>query len=299
MSQPDSPRAPLPRSDGIALSAGEEIAAGLAFLREMAAIPYENLSKIVASRPERNGNIALESAARREKALCRNLDWMELRRSSGEGATCFGLTFALKSRFDALGLETAYLMADQRQKADIHCGLIWRRPDGEFLLDPGYALYEPLRLSRHLSWESAACGATRAEPAIIAAQPETWSGPHRVRIETLPGVWRLFTGPAGALKHRFDFRQEPVDEAEFFRHWEDSYAWPMMEYPVLSRVSGELQYYLQKDNLFVRSRLGSEQRKLDAQGFIAAVTGVFGLNQGLAEVALDGFRAAGKPWFRS
>lgn len=290
-------RIPTPPPSGFGPETGEAgVAAGLSVLKELASLPYENLSKIVAARPGKGGAIGLANAAAREKALCRNLDWITARRNSGEGATCFGLTFALKSRFDALGQETAYLMADQRRQTNIHCGLLWRRSDGEFLLDPGYALYEPLRLSRLFSLESATA---EAGSAPGSAPAETWSGPHRVRIEPAPGIWRLWTGPTGALKHRFDFRREPVGEDEFFRHWEASYAWPMMEYPVLSRVSGELQHYLQKDNLFVKGRQGSEQRKLDAQGFLAAATGIFGIDRGLAEEALAGFRAAGKPWFRS
>jgi hypothetical protein len=252
----------------------------LAVLQELAAIPYENLSKIVAARMTGNGSTpSLQTSAARERALCKNLDWMKGRQSQGLGATCFGLTHALKSRLDEMGQQTAYLMGDHRNNANIHCGLLWRRGSEEFLLDPGYALYDPLPLSRHLI-------------------RETWSGPHRVRIEIGPGVWRLWTGPQNALKHRFDFRMEPVVENEFFQHWEASYAWPMMKYPVLNQVRGETQFYLQKDNLFIRTREGSEQRKLNSESFLKSVTNHFGVDLGLAEEAMSIFRAAGKTWFR-
>ena len=35
-------------------------------------------------------------------------------------------------------------------------------------------------------------------------------------------------------------------EAEFIRHWEASYSLPMMGYPVLNRIEGGVQHYLQK-----------------------------------------------------
>src|SRR5690606_17466342 len=91
----------------------------------------------------------------------------------------------------------------------------------------------------------------------------------------------------GALKHRFDFRREPVDAAEFQRHWEASYAWPMMDYPVLNRVQDGTQYYLQKNGLLVRTAEGGTMSKLTPAEVRAAATEVFGLPRGLVDEALE------------
>src|SRR5690606_11057621 len=88
------------------------------------------------------------------------------------------------------------------------------------------------------------------------------------------------------LKHRFDFRRAPVDATEFQRHWEASYAWPMMAYPVLNRVQDGTQYYLQKNNLMVRTAQGSTMRKLSPAEVRATATGLFGLPDGLVDEAL-------------
>src|SRR5690606_2950598 len=119
---------------------------------------------------------------------------------------------------------------------------------------------------------------------------ERFLAPHAVRVEDRPaaGAWALWTGPRhppGALKHRFDFRKEPVTEAEFQRHWEASYAWPMMNYPVLNRVKDGTQYYLQRNNLLVRTAEKGTLPKLPPAATRAAAVEIFGLPPGLAAQA--------------
>jgi hypothetical protein len=121
---------------------------------------------------------------------------------------------------------------------------------------------------------------------------DAFLSPNVVRVEDVsgigraPSVWRLWTGPRGTLKHRFDFRKQPVDAAEFQRHWEASYSWPMMSYPVLNRMKDGTQYYLQKNNLLVRTAVSGSMRKLSPAEVRAAAVGIFGLPRGLVEEAL-------------
>jgi hypothetical protein len=174
---------------------------------------------------------------------------------------------------DAAGLATSYVMADKRREKNIHCGLLLLHSDRTYLLDPGYLIFEPLPLPQ------------------AGLNTVAFAAPNAIRIEDLAdeGVWRLHTGPTGALKHRFDFRKEPVHWEEFRRHWEASHHWPMMRYPVLNRVSGGTQYYLQKNNLLVRSVAGSEMRKLTPSEFLETATRVFGMERGLVQEALGIF----------
>lgn len=240
-----------------------------ALLLELSRLPYENLSKIVARHEGRQTGRTLEGV------LSFSATWLEDHARTGLGGTCFALTHWLKLRLDALGHESAYLMADKRIEANVHCGLVVWHAGRSWLLDPGYLVFEPIPLPHG------------------GLSVDVFIPPHAVRVEDVPGggrqgedVWRLWTGPRGGLRHRFDFRREPVDAGEFQKHWEASYAWPMMDHPVLNRVQDGTQYYLQKNNLMVRTTEGSTMRALSPAEVRAAATDLFGLPRGLVEEAM-------------
>jgi arylamine N-acetyltransferase len=249
-------------------------------LAELSALPYENLSKIVAYHKSGSPESAQDVSAR----------WLDDPARSGLGGTCFSLTHWLKIRLDALGFSTAYLMADKpathtHRTSDIHCGLLFEHAGRAYLLDPGYLIFEPIPLP------------------TAGLSVSTFISPNEIRIEDVAGagVWRLYTGSRAApLKPRFDFRREPVAATEFERHWEASHHWEMMRYPVLNRVhrdeNGGVQYYLQKNNLLIRTAgpngTTSEMKKLDAEGVRGAARELFGLPQGLIDEAL-GILASG------
>jgi arylamine N-acetyltransferase len=259
--------------------------AARALLAELSALPYENLSKIVAYHKSGSPESAQDVSAR----------WLEDHARSGLGGTCFSLTHWLKIRLDALGFSTAYLMADapsthKHRAFGIHCGLLFEHAGRAYLLDPGYLIFEPIPL-----------------PAA-GLSVSAFVSPNEIRIEDLAGegTWRLSTGPRAGprdapgkspLKHRFDFRREPVTAAEFGRHWEASHHWEMMRYPVLNRVRDGVQYYLQKNNLLIRSAgvdgTTSQMTTLDEEGFRRAARDLFGLPQGLVDEAL-GILAGGR-----
>ena len=244
--------------------------AARALLAELAALPYENLSKIVAFHKSGSPETAQDVSAR----------WLDDHARSGLGGTCFSLTHWLKGRLDALGFSAAYLMADKpathrHRTSNIHCGLLFTHAGRAYLLDPGYLIFEPLPLPT----------AGLALTAFVA--------PNEIRLEDVPGagVWRLSTGPRDPSgktppKPRFDFRQEPVTAAEFERHWEASHHWEMMGYPVLNRVAGGVPYYLRKNNLLIRSEQASEMKKLDEAGVRSAARDLFGLPRDLVDEAL-------------
>ncbi len=241
-------------------------------LRELSALPYENISKIVAY--SQGGN--------RENTLGLSVDWLARTRDTGAGGTCFSLTWWLAQRLKAAGLVCAFLMGDKGHSANIHCGLRFDWQGLAYLLDPGYLIFEPLLLP----------GAGLAT--------EAWLSPNRILVEDVPGasVWRLWTGQRAAemgvasgkdsgLKLRFDFRKQAVTEAEFLSHWGDSYEWPMMHYPVLNRVVDGVQYYLQKRSLLVRTAEGGSMRKLSQPEMLRTLQVTFALPEDLARAGLD------------
>jgi hypothetical protein len=233
----------------------------LSALRELSALPYENLSKIVAH--SQGGNL--------ESTLGLAVDWLEKSRDTGAGGTCFSLTWWLRERLRAAGLDGALLMGGKGQLANIHCALRFDWLGRSYLLDPGYMIFDPLPLP---------------EAGLSAL---AWVSPNQVRVEDIPalGVWRLWSGPRDALKRRFDFRRAPVSEAEFQAHWEASYALPMMGYPVLNRIRDGAQYYLQKRSLLVRTAEGGQVRKLDRTELLSTLHVTFGIPEDLAKAALD------------
>lgn len=230
-------------------------------LQELSALPYENLSKILAQ----------AEGGSRERHLVTSSDWLEKARETGAGGTCFSLTWWLILRLKSHGILGDFVMGDKGQAKNIHCALKISWQGRDFLLDPGYMIFEPLPLPK------------------AGLSVDVWISPNEIRLEDLPGlkVWRLWSGPRGEVKPRFDFRQEPVSEGEFLSHWEDSFDLPMMRYPVLNRVKEGVQYYLQKRSLLVRSAEGGEMRKLSRTEMMEVLDVTFGIPKGLAQSALD------------
>ena len=256
----------------------------LAALSGLSVLPYENLSKIIASAEEGGIGRGPQSPGRaaRERAMVRASGWLEKTRATGVGGTCFSLTWWLALRLKELGLPSAFLMGDKGRVRNVHCALRCDWQGRAYLLDPGYMLFDPLPLPE------------------AGLSSTAWISPNEIRIEDLPAsqVWRLWSGPRGRPKPRFDFRRAAVSEEEFLRHWDASFDLPMMGYPVLNRVRDGVQYYLQKRSLLVRgpergragdSRAGAGGglRKL-ARAELMEVLGVtFGIPEGLAGQALD------------
>jgi arylamine N-acetyltransferase len=250
----------------------------LALLRELSALPYENLSKIVAWHQGAGADFR-----KVEKALSLSGDWVDKSRETGAGGTCFSLTWWLARRLREAGYASGFLLADKGKAEALHCGLRVEWEGRAYLLDPGYMIFDPLPLP---------------EGGLVAT---LWSSPNEVHLEdtvTARGrIWRLSSGPRGAPKWRFDFRREPASEADFLAAWEASYRFPMMGYPVLNRIVDGTQYYLQKRSLLVRKPDGSEMRKLGREEMLEALGRHFGIPEGLSREALDIVLGADQAFF--
>lgn len=238
----------------------------LAPLRELSALPYENLSKIVAF--HREG----ADPRRAERAFDLASGWLADARATGAGGTCFALTWWLSRRLAAAGHAAAFLLADKGRAREVHCALRLDWEGRAWLLDPGYMLFEPLPLPAAGLRAAAWCPPNE----VILEDTVTEAGP----------VWRLASGPRGRPKWRFDFRQAPAPESAFLRAWEASFGLPMMGYPVLNRLKDGTQWYLQKRSLLVRTAEGSEMRKLSREEMMETLGGAFGIPEALAREAI-------------
>ncbi len=243
----------------------------LKILRELSEIPYENLSKIVG----------YAESQQTEKAVDFQNAWLQKAAEQGLGGTCFSLTYHLHERLQAIGFASQFIMGDKITQKNIHCGLLIDWDAKKYLLDPGYLIYDPLLLP---------------ENGLVTQQ---WVAPNAIRLDDGVDYWRLYTGKPNELKHRFDFRKQAVGEAEFIQHWESSYAFEMMNYPVLNKVTNGVQYYLQKRNLMIRDSEGSKMLRLSEEQWKAAAQKYFGVSEALAQSALGIILKKNKGFFTS
>mgnify|MGYP003309983761 FL=1 len=194
----------------------------------------------------------------------------------GSGGTCFSLTAALLHVLRALGLRAEPILADRHYGENTHCALLVWLHGKPHLLDPGYLLLKPLALPGNEALEQVV---PTAFNELLLRHREQGS-----KIE-------LHTRQQGALSHRLTFKPEPAEEHKFLEAWDASFGWEMMRYPLLTRVSGSEQLYLQGAHFQRRSRREVEHSELAAAGDIARN---FGLEEGLVEKALAAFSRRGE-----
>lgn len=108
-----------------------------ALLGGFARIPYENLTKIIAS---------AESSHQHHKQSPQDIIQGFIHH--GTGGTCFPLTLTLVRFIKALGFEAAPILADRRYGTDTHCAaIVSLTPNSYYLIDPGYLIHTPCLLS--------------------------------------------------------------------------------------------------------------------------------------------------------
>ncbi|MHB8971334.1 MAG: arylamine N-acetyltransferase [Pirellulaceae bacterium] len=235
-------------------------------VRAFSGVPYENLTKIA------------KRAARKEPAAARRGPQEVLQEFHrwGTGGTCFSLTAALLHLVRALGVEAEPILADRRYGADTHCALIvWiaRQPH---LLDPGYLIVDPIPLR------------STGGQLVVATRFN--------QLELVPrgtDQLDLHTVQQGGRRFRLTFKTTPADTEQFLRAWDASFAWEMMTYPVLTRVTEHGQLYLRGRHL--QTRLRDEVRHADIveSELVATIVRTFGIAAEVVQRALDVLRQQG------
>ncbi|RLB59652.1 MAG: hypothetical protein DRI34_01155 [Deltaproteobacteria bacterium] len=231
-----------------------------------ARLPYENLSKVVSGH---QGPFVSRSRRHPARVIDEHL-------RLGTGGTCFSLTAALLHLVRALGYRAAPLLADRHYGTDTHCALlVWLR-GRPHLLDPGYLVTSPL------PWPGT--GNTR------------WQGPfNQIELRaTGCGRVELHTGNGRQWRQRLTFHAGPASEHDFLRAWEASFDWPMMRRPVLTRVSGGCQLYLQGNRLLVRHRRGTRALQLEREHLGDEIIRLFGIDRRVVAPALELLRQRGQ-----
>ncbi|MBN1442177.1 MAG: arylamine N-acetyltransferase, partial [Planctomycetes bacterium] len=168
-----------------------------------------------------------------------------------------------------LGWPAQPILADRRYGADTHCALLVSIEGRPHLLDPGYLILRPVPLD------------SRREVVIPTDFNRVVLGPREggERID-------LFTEQEGARTYRLTFKTAPVDRGEFLRAWDASFDWDMMRYPLLSRVAGGRQVYLQGRKLQHRSIESVERRELAWDDLPERIAREFGIAREVIDRAL-------------
>jgi arylamine N-acetyltransferase len=237
-------------------------------VRAFAHLPYENLTKII-----KHQQVPRPEDARRhpDEVLADHLAF-------GAGGTCFSLTATLLNLVRTLGWQAEPLLADRRYGQDTHCALfIWIHGQPH-LVDPGYLIVEPI--------------------------PLDFDGPRQIRtafndLILTPrdgGRIDLATRSHGQSTHRLTFKAFPADPGQFLRVWDASFDWQMMHYPVLSRVTGPRQLYLQGNRLQTRGLDHVERQELSRDDLARRMAADFGIDVRLAHRALEILRRQGEPY---
>ena len=228
--------------------------------RAFSRLPYENLTKIIKS----NEAGCIEKARRTPAEVLAD-HW-----ALGTGGTCFALTAAMLYLVRALGFRAEPILADRRYGADTHCAfLVWI--DGTpHLVDPGYLIVKPMPIPTTGEIRIA----TPYNQLILRAQ----DGGAKVELHTLQEK---------KSTHRLTFKPTPVDAGGFLRAWDQSFDADMMHYPVLSRVVGNQQIYLQKKHLLIRGTDATRTAEVAPDQLIDEIARQFQIAPAVVAKALD------------
>jgi len=209
-------------------------------------LPYENLTKIIRK----------FTAASPDDRLRGPVEVVTGYVDHRTGGTCFSLTYCLGSMLTSAGYRCYPVMADMR-RPNIHCALIVEMTGRRFLVDPGYLVGEPVELV--------------ARPVQLA----TTFG----IVEIRPRVgerYDLFTLDGGDRKWRYTVSTVPVSHSAFMRHWQDSFALPMMNSLLLTKLTPSGHLYIKNHHLRMKSQRGkcNENIRADFERRIASEFGI-------------------------
>jgi len=242
-------------------------------LREVAVafadLPYENLTKIIKGH-ETSG--VRESRRLPDEVLADH-------RALGTGGTCFSLTATLLYLLRSLGWRAEPLLADRRYGENTHCALVVWIEDRPHLVDPGYLIVDPIPLDLG--------GETRLTTAFNELILSPQANGDKLDLSTVG---------QGRQIYRLTFKASPADEGEFLHAWDASFDWDMMRYPVLTRVCGGQQLYLQGDRFQTRSREAVQRQEIPTDKLVGRIAAEFGINPQIAARALAVLKRKGKPY---
>lgn len=228
-------------------------------------LPYENLTKIIKK----------FTALSPDERLRGPVEVVSGYVERHTGGTCFSLTYCLGSMLSSAGYRCCPVMADMK-RPNIHCALVVEMHERRYLVDPGYLVGEPVEL---------------------AGKP--------VRIETTFGVveirprqgerYDLFTLEGDDRKWRYTVRTVPVSHAAFMRFWQDSFALPMMNNLLLTRLTPQGHLYIKNHHLRMKGAQGKANENIRS-GFESRIAAEFGIPPDVTAQAREHLERLKRTW---
>lgn len=224
-----------------------------------AELPYENLTKIL--KQDATDGIA---AARRDPTEVLH-DHFRFR----TGGTCFSLTATLLHLVRSLGFPAEPILADRRYGSDTHCALVVWIENQPHLVDPGYLIIHPVSI------DTTQTTTIKTSFNEVVLKPE--AGGERIALHTRQG---------NSSTYRLTFKNQPVDDGQFLKAWDDSFGWDMMHYPVLTAIREGQQLYLQGDHFQVRNAQTVRRQEISPDEILQRIVTEFGLDEQIAKQAM-------------
>lgn len=224
-------------------------------------LPYENLTRIIRYHQEQLSPFRAPDVVVVDHIAC------------GAGGTCFSLTSALLHVVRWLGFDAEPLLADRRYGQNTHSALLVRIDGRPHLLDPGYLVNRPLPLDEITSHGAEV--ATDFNRIVLRQE-----GEGRLQLLT-----RLADQPAET--YRLTFKTRPAAASEFLDAWRTSFGSDILHKPLLTKVAGGKQFFLNARRLQIRGRDESAKRLLNDDELFEEIVRGFGLSPQIARQALQ------------
>lgn len=228
-------------------------------------LPYENLTKIIKK-------FTTPSTGERLRGPVEVVSGYVERHTGG---TCFSLAYCLGAILTSAGFMCYPVMADMK-RPNIHCALVVEMNARRYFVDPGYLVGEPVELSDR-----------------------------PVRIETTFGVvelrprqgerYDLFTLEGEDRKWRYTVKTVAVSHAAFMRHWQDSFALPMMNNLLLTRLTPEGHLYIKNHHLRMKGPQGKANENIRS-GLEARIAAEFGIPPDITAQAREHLEKLRRSW---
>lgn len=226
-------------------------------LEKFAALPYENISKI----------IKLSRSWDSDQRLRLPEEVMEDHANFRLGGTCFSLSFFLETILLHQGFQCYPVMADMKAGRNIHCAIIVMLDHQKFLLDPGYLLHTPM--------------------AINPQQPRIYRTPTtgvELQFNHVLGCYQLFTFTKEKMTWRYNFVDRPCPPEKFLAHWQASFTKPSMHGICLTKIRNDGYIFIHKN--FMRETTFTSKKNLNIrQNYHQTIQEIFGIDKQLVEQA--------------
>ena len=233
----------------------------ISFLQEIlncyTAFPYENISKIIKLNEKNKSNELIRLPE----------EIINDHKNFNLGGTCFSLTFFLQSILTLHGFKCYPVMANMRNRPNVHCVLIVILNNSKYLVDPGYLLTLPVELKFN---KPIICSTSYSNIELIFNRKDKH--------------FHLYTSDRIQKKWRYCFQDRSVSSENFLRFWENSFYQGTMHGICLNQIRGNEMFYIHNDYFQITSIKGKQKTRIK-ENYHSIIREIFSISPELVEQA--------------